>query len=200
MADNITDTVSTVPKMPEIPPRKSDRYAKSGEEMMDILVDDIMRYEELSEQSELYALATALAGAPSNTQTVTFQEVELLPEQPLDNNTNEQNDTSSNEHFKKVSLEETDEFLANNVNKNTSYKTKSDMKIFTDWLMANNEFRDVKDIPPIELAACQVLHRYVKNIIFDIYPTLFPRTNIEMWNVSETTTPSYYIYELYFTY
>jgi hypothetical protein len=41
-----------------------------------------MRYEELSEQSELYALATALAGALSNTQTVTFQEVELLPEQP----------------------------------------------------------------------------------------------------------------------
>jgi hypothetical protein len=43
MADNIADTVSTVPKMPEIPPRKSDRYAKSGEEMMDVLVDDIMR-------------------------------------------------------------------------------------------------------------------------------------------------------------
>ena len=37
---------------------------------MDILVDDIMRYEELSEQSELYALTAALAGAPSNTQTV----------------------------------------------------------------------------------------------------------------------------------
>jgi hypothetical protein len=49
MADDITETVSTVPKMPEIPPRKSDRYAKSGEEMMDILVEDIMRYEELSE-------------------------------------------------------------------------------------------------------------------------------------------------------
>jgi hypothetical protein len=27
MADDITDTISTVPKMPEIPPRKSDRYA-----------------------------------------------------------------------------------------------------------------------------------------------------------------------------
>ena len=37
---------------------------------MDRLLDDIMRYDELSEQSELYALATALAGAPSNTQTV----------------------------------------------------------------------------------------------------------------------------------
>jgi hypothetical protein len=38
------------------------------------------------------------------------------------------------------------------------------------------------------------------NGCFDIYPTLFPRTNIEMWNVSETTTPSYCIYWLYFTY
>ena len=37
------ETDSTVSKMPEIPHRKSDRYAKSGEEMMDILVDDIMR-------------------------------------------------------------------------------------------------------------------------------------------------------------
>ena len=50
--------------------------------MMVILVDDIMRYEELSKQSDLYALATALADAPSNTQTVTFQEVELFPDQP----------------------------------------------------------------------------------------------------------------------
>jgi hypothetical protein len=38
------------------------------------------------------------------------------------------------------------------------------------------------------------------NGCFDIYSTLFPRTNIEMWNVSETTTPSYCIYWLYFTY
>jgi hypothetical protein len=30
--------------MPEIPPRKYNRYAKSREEMMDILVDDIMKY------------------------------------------------------------------------------------------------------------------------------------------------------------
>ena len=135
MADNITDTVSTVPKMPEIPPRKSDRYAKSGEEMMDILVDDIMRYEELSEQSELYALATALAGAPSNTQTVTFQEVELLPEQPLDNNTNEQNDASSNEHFKKVSLEETDEFLEHNGKFITSRRTHSNPVLISKQIL-----------------------------------------------------------------
>jgi hypothetical protein len=42
--------------------RKSDKYAKNGEEMMDILVDDIDRYEQLSNQEELLALASALAG------------------------------------------------------------------------------------------------------------------------------------------
>jgi hypothetical protein len=42
--------------------RKSDKYAKNGEEMMDILVDDIDRYEQLSNRGELLALASALAG------------------------------------------------------------------------------------------------------------------------------------------
>jgi hypothetical protein len=35
---------------------------KNGEEMMDILVDDIDRYEQLSNREELLALASALAG------------------------------------------------------------------------------------------------------------------------------------------
>jgi hypothetical protein len=38
------------------------KYAKNGEEMMDILVDDIDRYEQLSNREELLALASALAG------------------------------------------------------------------------------------------------------------------------------------------
>jgi hypothetical protein len=41
---------------------KSDKYAKNGEEKMDILVDDIDRYEQLSNREELLALASALAG------------------------------------------------------------------------------------------------------------------------------------------
>jgi hypothetical protein len=39
--------------------QKSDKYAKNGEEMMDILVDDIDRYEQLSNREELLALASA---------------------------------------------------------------------------------------------------------------------------------------------
>ena len=42
--------------------RKSDKYTKNGEKMMDILVDDIDRYEQLSNREELLALASALAG------------------------------------------------------------------------------------------------------------------------------------------
>jgi hypothetical protein len=44
------------------PKRKSDKYAKNGEEMMDILVDDIDRYEQLSNREELLTLVSALAG------------------------------------------------------------------------------------------------------------------------------------------
>ena len=36
------------------PKRKSDKYAKNGEEMMDILVDDIDRYEQLMFQERLH--------------------------------------------------------------------------------------------------------------------------------------------------
>jgi hypothetical protein len=45
-----------------LPERMSDRHAKSGEDMMEVLAHDIMRYETLSEQSDLFALASALAG------------------------------------------------------------------------------------------------------------------------------------------
>jgi hypothetical protein len=38
------------------------KYAKNGEEMMDILVDDIDRYEQLSNREELLTLVSALAG------------------------------------------------------------------------------------------------------------------------------------------
>ena len=43
-----------------VPERMSDRHAKSGEDMMEVFAHDIMRYETLSEQSDLFALASAL--------------------------------------------------------------------------------------------------------------------------------------------
>ena len=57
--------------------RMSDRHAKSGEDMMEVLAHDIMRYETLSEQSDLFALASALAGnAPNDQYTVIELNVE----------------------------------------------------------------------------------------------------------------------------
>jgi hypothetical protein len=44
-----------------VPERMSDRHAKSGEDMMEVLAHDITRYETLPEQSYLFALASALA-------------------------------------------------------------------------------------------------------------------------------------------
>ena len=48
--------------------RMSDRPAKSGEDMMEVLAHDIMRYETLLEQSDIFALASALAGNAPNDQ------------------------------------------------------------------------------------------------------------------------------------
>ena len=45
-----------------ISPRKSHARVKSGEDMMDVLAHDIMRYEMLSEQDEYKALASILQG------------------------------------------------------------------------------------------------------------------------------------------
>ena len=43
-----------------ISPRKSHARVKSGEDMMDVLAHDIMRYEMFSEQDEYKALASIL--------------------------------------------------------------------------------------------------------------------------------------------
>jgi len=44
----------------------SDRHAKSGEDMMEVLAHDIMRYATLPEQRDLLTLASALAGNAPN--------------------------------------------------------------------------------------------------------------------------------------
>ena len=56
-----------------VPERMSDRHAKSGEYMMEVLTHDIMKYETLSEQSDLFALASALAGNAPNNQYIVIE-------------------------------------------------------------------------------------------------------------------------------
>lgn len=39
-----------------------------------------------------------------------------------------------------------DSLLLNSVNKNTEYKTRSDLKTFYDWALENNEMRKLEDV------------------------------------------------------
>ncbi|VDI12119.1 Hypothetical predicted protein [Mytilus galloprovincialis] len=66
--------------------------------------------------------------------------------------THEQRDTGSS-RFRSVSNEDTDEFLRKNVNKNTDYKTRSDVKTFYTWAQQVGEFRELQMIPFKELDA-----------------------------------------------
>ena len=50
-----------------------------------------------------------------------------------------------------MSLEDCDQFLRNNVNKNTKYKTKRDLEIFQDWAKENGEMRNLEEISAREL-------------------------------------------------
>ena len=62
-----------------VPDRMSNRHAKSGEDMMEVLAHDIMRYEALSEQSDLFALALA-RNAPNDQYTVIELNVPAVPQ------------------------------------------------------------------------------------------------------------------------
>ena len=62
-----------------VPERMSDRHVKSGEDMMEVLAHDIMRYEALSEQSDLFALALA-RNAPNDQYTVIELNVPAVPQ------------------------------------------------------------------------------------------------------------------------
>jgi hypothetical protein len=143
--------------------RKSDKYAKNGEEMMDILVDDIDRYEQLSNREELLALASALAGNGAVLEVVhTLDPIDPvdvtgIPVAQTQNSVDPDNvDTSNDEgvrqdRHKVVTLEDTEHFIKDNRNKNTCTKTKSDLKIFYEWFLSNGEMRMIEDIPFPEL-------------------------------------------------
>jgi hypothetical protein len=143
-----------------ISPRKSHARVKSGEDMMDVLAHDIMRYEMLSEQDEYKALASILQGNESEDFEFELQEVQLqpLPElQAVDDQFESEDpgaqseDKERNKRYVDISLQDTDKFLQDNANKNTIYMTKFDMKLFYDWAQENVEMRKVEEIPHPEL-------------------------------------------------
>ena len=50
-----------------------------------------------------------------------------------------------------VSSEGCDHLLSANVNKNTKYKTNSDVNLFYLWTRQNSEMRKIQKIPPVEM-------------------------------------------------
>ncbi|CAC5362969.1 unnamed protein product [Mytilus coruscus] len=141
----------------------SDRFAENGEDMLEVLVNDIDRYEQLSNREELLALASALAGKGVILEAVPLDSVPLVnleqcdatiqnPEDLLQNNSNEVNDGSFlQDRYKAVTISDTEQFILDNRNANTRTKTKSDLKMFYEWALSNGEMRMVEDIPFPEL-------------------------------------------------
>ncbi|CAC5424635.1 unnamed protein product [Mytilus coruscus] len=130
--------------------------------MMDALVGDIFRYEELAEL-EAEAIRHNVTGV---TNSVRYEELEVeQPTMPQTNMTaqllrdddydddNKENDEESVGRFKIYTDEETDQFLDINKNKNTGSKTKSDVKIVRDFfisvdnLMFNTLYFSIKKDP-----------------------------------------------------
>lgn len=120
---------------------------------MDILVNDIDRYEQLSNRKELLALASALAGNGAVLEVVPTLdridpvEVTGIPVAQTQNSVDPDNvDTSNDEGVRQDRY-----FIKDNRNKNTCTKTKSDLKMFYEWALSNGEMRMIEDIPFPEL-------------------------------------------------
>lgn len=108
--------------------------------MMDALVEDYFRYDELA-QMEAEAIRHNITG--SDTEVLEYRELDEVPRELISNveigeKENQSPDQTDNQEvvqrFRIYSDAETDAFLKENKNKNTGQKTKSDMKIVTDIL------------------------------------------------------------------
>ena len=140
--------------MAVMPHRKTDKYAKTAEDMLDILAHGIMRYEMLTDNKEIQAFAFVLQG-----ETVEkFSLVEIVVGNEIENSSeieklsevgaqedDKENHIAKTARFQNFSLDDTDSFLLNSVSKNTEYKTRSDLKTFYDWAFENNDMRKLED-------------------------------------------------------
>jgi hypothetical protein len=132
--------------------------------MMDALVEDYFRYDELT-QMEAKAIRHNITG--SGTEILEHSKLDEVPSELISNaeigeKENQSPDQTDNQEvvqrFRIYSDAETDAFLKENKNKNTGQKTKSDMKIVTDSFRSVGEFRDPATIPSSELES--VLARF----------------------------------------
>ena len=97
-----------------------------------MLVDDIIPYGSLAERDELLMLSNLISGN-GDEFAVEVQELNL-PEATcvrIPSPTNEDDEQSSgNQRYNKVTMEEMKPFIMDNRNNSTNYKTKSDIKMF----------------------------------------------------------------------
>ena len=149
--------------------RMSDRGAKSGEDMLEVLADDLSRYELLSAVEAEEILREVEGHHPT---------VPISLEQEDDNfNETESHSVSdvnsaSSERFVSVTSKDCDDFLLANVNKNTKYKTNSDINLFYMWARENSELRQIQDIPPADLdslLARMYLGMYQHDLFFKLH-------------------------------
>jgi hypothetical protein len=118
-----------------------------------------------------YSLYHQHGNAPNDQYTVIELNVPAVPQVAQPTPIEKENieplpDDAQEGRFKVVTDEDTDQFMRENINKSTNNKTKSDMKIFTDWLRSNMELRDVTDFPVVELDS--LLARFYLGI-YDLY-------------------------------
>ena len=139
--------------------RKSDRFVKTGEEMLDVLAHDINRYDLLAEEVASETVLNEILSQWDGNSVSVNDVNRTLNENVAENGGDidmieaekETTTTSTNNRFVDISEEDTNSFLELNKNNNTKSKTRSDLKIFHEWSASNDDFRDIKDIPQSEL-------------------------------------------------
>jgi hypothetical protein len=112
----------------------------SSEEMLELLANDLLCLDKICEDEEM--------GIFAKLEEESMEEPSPDQPKPLSDSEPE---SGSGDRFQLVSEEDCDIFIKENENKNTYYKTKSDIKLLFDWMKSVSEHRDLEDIPPQEL-------------------------------------------------
>lgn len=109
---------------------------KEGEFILEMLANDLLELEQLAENT-----ARNFGGDAGGEQLgESDNDYISIDDQPADR-----------PRFATVNDEDTMSFIEENRNKNTIYKTNSDLKIFKEWLASVRETRPLESIPPPEL-------------------------------------------------
>ena len=114
---------------------------------MRILADDLSHYELLT----LEKTESVLEEVEGHSMfPIPLQLEDGRPDGTVSDDTSNSSGHES-ERFVPFSSEDCDHFLSANMNKNTKYKTNSDVNLSYLWARRNSEMRKMQDIPPVEV-------------------------------------------------